>query len=247
MGDNGRHFGDSIDNTELPHLLEHMTVELLARTNIAGDITCGRTYPTADSDRVFDIVFPCSDDVLITTALSSAEWIVEWAYNGGGEPEPDVDAIVSGIVGLVDSVSAPAEETVSQPAVSSGAAGDGATEVISGEPEYEDGPVGETPGEEASAEVAVEEEQFTLEFSPSEDPTPEEEAAATLAPEAAPAPAAEVAPEAVAAPAPEDGEAEADGIDEPVDDADDKDDAGADAPAQSDWDIPSVPKPKPIR
>ena len=109
MGDAGRRFRDSMGNTELAHLLEHMTVELLARTNIAGDITCGRTYPVPGNERAFDVVFPCPDDVLVTSALSSAAWIMEWAFTGGGEPEPDVDAIVDGSVNLVQSVSEPAD------------------------------------------------------------------------------------------------------------------------------------------
>lgn len=109
MGDAGRRFRDSMGHTELAHLLEHMTVELLARTNIAGDITCGRTYPVAGNERAFDVVFPCPDDVLVTSALSSAAWIMEWAFSGGDEPQPDVDAIVDGIVNLVRSVSGPAD------------------------------------------------------------------------------------------------------------------------------------------
>ncbi len=108
-GDAGRLFRDSMGHTELAHLLEHITVELLARTNIAGDITCGRTYPVADNERAFDVVFPCPDDVLVTSALSSAVWIMQWAFTGGGEPQPDVDAIVGGIVDLVQSVSEPVQ------------------------------------------------------------------------------------------------------------------------------------------
>lgn len=111
LGDAGSRFRDAMGHTELAHLLEHMTVELLARTNIAGDITCGRTYPVPGNERAFDVVFPCPDDVLVTSALSSAAWIMEWAYTGGGEPEPDVDAIVDGIVGLVQSVSGPIDNS----------------------------------------------------------------------------------------------------------------------------------------
>ncbi|MDO5108157.1 MAG: hypothetical protein Q4D39_07765, partial [Coriobacteriaceae bacterium] len=44
--------------------------------------------------------------VLVAGALSSAAWIVEWAYTGGGDPEPDIDAIANGLVALVDGIGA---------------------------------------------------------------------------------------------------------------------------------------------
>ena len=43
LGDASASFGEVISDTELAHLLEHVTVELLAQTNIAGDISCGQT------------------------------------------------------------------------------------------------------------------------------------------------------------------------------------------------------------
>ena len=89
--------------TPVPHLLEHVTVELLARTNIAGDISTGRTVQTGE--RSFEVELSCPDDVLVAGALSSAVWIMQWAYSGGGDPKPDVDAIASGLVDLVASVS----------------------------------------------------------------------------------------------------------------------------------------------
>ena len=102
LGDASSHFGGVIENTELTHLLEHVTVELLARTDLAGDISSGRTIEVGD--RLYEITFACPDDVLVAAALSSAVWILQWAYSGGGDPQPDVDAIASGLVGLVESL-----------------------------------------------------------------------------------------------------------------------------------------------
>lgn len=104
LGDVDKTFKGCMGNTELAHLLEHMTVELLAQTNRAGDITSGRTRPQAGESRTFDIEIACVDDVLTIGALSSAVWILDWAFTGGGEPEPDVEAIVSGLNGLLDSL-----------------------------------------------------------------------------------------------------------------------------------------------
>ena len=90
LGDAGETFKDCMGATELAHLLEHMTVELLAQTNIAGDITSGKTYPVADDPR-------------------------DWAFTGGGDPAPDVAAIVDGLCRLVDSLGTePAERYVEQ-------------------------------------------------------------------------------------------------------------------------------------
>lgn len=104
LGDSAPRFGDVIGDTELAHLLEHVTVELLARTDVAGDVSSGQTVELAE--RTYQITLACPDDVLVAGALSSAVWILQWAYSGGGEPEPDVEAIASGLVGLVQSLDA---------------------------------------------------------------------------------------------------------------------------------------------
>lgn len=107
LGDSAPRFGDVIGDTELTHLLEHVTVELLARTDVAGDVSSGQTVELAE--RTYQITLACPDDVLVAGALSSAVWILQWAYSGGGEPEPDVEAIASGLVGLVQSLDAPSD------------------------------------------------------------------------------------------------------------------------------------------
>lgn len=107
LGDSAPRFGDVIGDTELAHLLEHVTVELLARTDAAGDVSSGQTVELAE--RTYQITLACPDDVLVAGALSSAVWILQWAYSGGGEPEPDVEAIASGLVGLVQSLDTPSD------------------------------------------------------------------------------------------------------------------------------------------
>lgn len=104
LGDVGETFKDCMGDTEVAHLLEHMIVEILAQTRRCGDISTGRTSPCSQDGRSFLIEISCVDDVLCTAALSSALWIVDWAFNGGGEPVPNVAAIVEGIISLVDSL-----------------------------------------------------------------------------------------------------------------------------------------------
>lgn len=135
LGDESGVFGDVMGDTELAHLLEHVTVELLARTDVAGDIACGQTSEVGE--RTYKIVLKCIDDVLVVGALSSAAWIMQWAFSGGGEPVPDVDAIAKGLVELVGSL--PEAEKRDKPQ----------------EPAAEPEPVEE---QEAPSEVAAEDE-----------------------------------------------------------------------------------------
>lgn len=102
LGDAGSTFKDAMGATEIAHLLEHVSIELMARTGIAADITCGRTWEVEGEPRTYDIQLDCPDDVLVASALSSGAWILQWAYSGGSDPKPDVDAIVAGIRQLAE-------------------------------------------------------------------------------------------------------------------------------------------------
>ena len=140
LGDSSPRFGDVVADTELAHLLEHVSVELLARTDAAGDTPSGQT--TQVGERTYQITLACPDDVLVAGALSSAVWILQWAYSGGGEPQPDVDAIADGLVGLVESLdpAAAGEGPVEEPA-----------DVAEGEPEAPvQQPAAETPPADAA-------------------------------------------------------------------------------------------------
>ncbi|MBR3159657.1 MAG: hypothetical protein IKG18_17080 [Atopobiaceae bacterium] len=103
-GDAGMTFKDCMGDTEIAHLLEHVTVELLARSNLTDEVIAGRTWRELAYDRTYSIQLPCIDDVLVSGALSSAIWIVTWAFTGGAGAVPDVDATVKGLVQLVQSL-----------------------------------------------------------------------------------------------------------------------------------------------
>ena len=114
VGDAGSIFKDCMGHTELAHLMEHVTVELLARTNITDEVITGRTWPETAYDRTYSIELPCVDDVLVAGALSSAAWIIDWAFTGGAGPVPDVDATVGGLVQLVQSLPEPGRPLIRQ-------------------------------------------------------------------------------------------------------------------------------------
>lgn len=112
LGDAGETFRDAMGDTEIAHLLEHVTVELLAQTDMAGDMPAGRTWVDEIDDRTFRIELSCPDDVLVPAALSCGVWVLDWAYTGGGEPEPDIAAIVKGLVQMVESLGDEGEDLV---------------------------------------------------------------------------------------------------------------------------------------
>lgn len=104
MGDASDTFKDVMGNTELAHLLEHVCVELLAQTNLAGDISAGKTFIAQEDTRTYTLEFICNDDVLVTAAFSSAIWIMNWTFGGARGTKPNVEAIVSGLCALIDSL-----------------------------------------------------------------------------------------------------------------------------------------------
>lgn len=109
LGDSGREFQDCMGQTELCHLLEHVSVELMNETGLAGNISCGRTRVSEHDERVFEIELSCPDDALAIGALSSATFMMDWAYLHADQPAPDVDGTVAGLRNLVLGMCAEAE------------------------------------------------------------------------------------------------------------------------------------------
>ena len=109
LGDSGREFQDCVGQTELCHLLEHVSVELMNETGLAGNISCGRTRVSEHDERVFEIELSCPDDALAIGALSSATFMMDWAYLHADQPAPDVEGTVAGLRNLVLGMRAEAE------------------------------------------------------------------------------------------------------------------------------------------
>ena len=167
LGDSGREFQDCMGQTELCHLLEHVTVELMNETGLAGSISCGRTRVSEHDERVFEVELSCPDDALAIGALSSATFMMDWAYLHADQPAPDVEGTVAGLRNLVLGMRAESEGKDPHEAVAAANAED-ATE---GEP-----PVDATvePVVEAAAEEAVESEPVEPQGAPSFDDEPQE-------------------------------------------------------------------------
>lgn len=155
LGDSGREFQDCMGQTELCHLLEHVTVELMNETGLAGSISCGRTRVSEHDERVFEVELSCPDDALAIGALSSATFMMDWAYLHADQPAPDVEGTVAGLRNLVLGMRAEAEGKDPHEAVAAANAGDEAGDTAEGEAPVE---AAVEPADEASSEAASEPE-----------------------------------------------------------------------------------------
>lgn len=157
LGDSGREFQDCMGQTELCHLLEHVSVELMNETGLAGNISCGRTRVSEHDERVFEIELSCPDDALAIGALSSATFMMDWAYLHAEQPAPDVDGTVAGLRNLVLGMRAEAEGKDPHEAVAAANGEDVAEDATEGEAPADDDvdPVVD-PVVDAAAEPAAE-------------------------------------------------------------------------------------------
>ncbi len=101
LGDEGPEFQDCMHDTEVAHLLEHLSVEIMRETGLAGDVSCGRTRRAPGEDRAFEVELSCPDDALTIGALSSATFMMDWAFLHGGAPAPDFPGTVAALRNLV--------------------------------------------------------------------------------------------------------------------------------------------------
>lgn len=101
LGDEGKEFQNCMGETELAHLLEHLTVEIMKETGLAGEISCGRTRGIAVDPRLFEVEFSCPDDVLTVGALSSASFMMDWAFLHPESTAPDFAGTVEALRTMV--------------------------------------------------------------------------------------------------------------------------------------------------
>ena len=154
LGDSGREFQDCMGQTELCHLLEHVSVELMNETGLAGNISCGRTRVSEHDERVFEIELSCPDDALAIGALSSATFMMDWAYLHADQPAPDVEGTVAGLRNLVLGMRAEAEGKDPHEAVAAANDEDVAEDATEGDAPIDDGaaPAADATAEPVSAE-----------------------------------------------------------------------------------------------
>ena len=127
FGDAGSIFKDCMGNTEMAHLLEHLTIEIMSETGLAGNVVCGRTRALPNDQvlemmegddaylgRVFETDLTCPDDVLTVGALSSAAFIMDWAFLHRSQPAPDFKGTVAALAQLVEGITAREQQEAQQ-------------------------------------------------------------------------------------------------------------------------------------
>lgn len=237
LGDADARFGLVAKDTEVAHLLEHVTVELLALTNLAGDVASGKTSLVDSRRGLYEIILACPDDVLVAASLSSAVWLLNWAYGNQEDADPDINAIVSGLVALIQSLDG---EKTDDLADSAEPEADAALQAESVEVEDYAADNSSEDVADAAAADAVEAEVADAEENNAEvagiDAADED--AVVPAADANPADVAELV--AVAAEAPADELAEATAVEDATDDSEVTD-------VPDDWNMINVPRPKPVR
>lgn len=156
FGDAGEKFQDCMGDTELAHLLEHLTVEIMNETGLAGDISSGRTRSVAEDPRLFEIELSCPDDALTIGALSSASFMMEWAFLHPDVTAPDFAGTVEALRQLVLSLRGESEPD-------DGAAAEGIEAEAESDAELE---AGEGQLVEAGADAAGAEEDASFAAAP---------------------------------------------------------------------------------
>ncbi|EWC94741.1 hypothetical protein HMPREF1493_0542 [Atopobium sp. ICM42b] len=237
LGDADARFGLVAKDTEVAHLLEHVTVELLALTNLAGDVASGKTSLVDSRRGLYEIILACPDDVLVAASLSSAVWLLNWAYGNQEDADPDINAIVSGLVALIQSLDG---EKTDELADSAEPEADAVPQAESVDAEDYAADNSSEDVADAAAADAVEAEVADAEENNAE------VAGIDAADEDAVAPAADAEPAAIAEPAADAAEAPADELAEAKADEDATDDSEVtDVP--DDWNMINVPRSKPVR
>ena len=235
LGDADARFGLVAKDTEVAHLLEHVTVELLALTNLAGDVASGKTSLVDSRRGLYEIILACPDDVLVAASLSSAVWLLNWAYGNQEDADPDINAIVSGLVALIQGLDG---EKTDELADSAEPEADAAPQAESVDAEDYAADNSSEDVADAAAADAVEAEVADAEENNAEvagiDAADEDAPAADAEPADVAEPAADVA-EALA-----DELAEATAVEDATDDSEVTD-------VPDDWNMINVPRSKPVR
>lgn len=243
LGDADARFGLVAKDTEVAHLLEHVTVELLALTNLAGDVASGKTSLVDSRRGLYEIILACPDDVLVAASLSSAVWLLNWAYGNQEDADPDINAIVSGLVALIQGLDG---EKTDELADSAEPEADAAPQTESVEAEDYAADNSSEDVADAAATDAVEAEVADAEENNAEVAgidAADEDAVVPAADVAEPADAAEPAADAAEAPVEEviaTELAEATAAEDATDDSEVTD-------VPDDWNMINVPRPKPVR
>lgn len=91
--DSGARFVDELRDTETPHLLEHVAVELMALAGSPRSLPARTTWDfAADGRGVFRVRIAYDDDLVALGALKEAARVVDWLFGQGARPDIEATA-----------------------------------------------------------------------------------------------------------------------------------------------------------
>jgi hypothetical protein len=95
----GREFADELDDTEVPHLFEHVVLELMARSGSPRTLRGETEWDfKRDGRGVFRVSVEYDDDLVCLGAIKAADKVMAYLLADGARP--DVDAEAAKILGL---------------------------------------------------------------------------------------------------------------------------------------------------
>ncbi len=101
----GGTLGDELIGTELPHLLEHIVIELQGKACARSSRFTGHTSwldelanTASDGYALMRTTVGFSNDFVALQAVQDACGIIEWMIDPEGWPVPDIDSIVAGLI-----------------------------------------------------------------------------------------------------------------------------------------------------
>ncbi len=92
--DAGSSLRRELDDTETPHLLEHVVEELMALSGSPRSLKGETVWDFARDGRgVFHVVLEFDDDLVALAALQEASRVVDWLFDFA--PRPDIEAVTA--------------------------------------------------------------------------------------------------------------------------------------------------------
>ena len=101
-GDKGASFKAAMADTEFAHLIEHIVIELIARTGRTQGVAFGQTKQLGDHE--FLTQLDCQDDTLTMACVATGVWLANWSLNGKQQHTPSIEALVTSICKMVDGI-----------------------------------------------------------------------------------------------------------------------------------------------
>ena len=99
VNDDGRTFAEELADTEVPHLFEHVVLELMAESGSPRSLKGETAWDfRRDGRGVFRVSLEYDDDLVCLGAIKAADKMIDYLLRGG--TLPDVGAETSGLAAL---------------------------------------------------------------------------------------------------------------------------------------------------